>query len=91
MILYIDSADSQKTFIALEDKGKRIELEAVNNYRTSQVLLPLIEKLLHQENVSFDDLDEIRVNSGPGSYTGVRVGVAVANALGFLLGIPVVC
>jgi len=35
------------------------------------------------------DIKEIKINSGPGSFTGLRVGVTVANMLGFLLDIPV--
>ena len=35
------------------------------------------------------DISEIEVNTGPGSFTGLRVGVSIANALGWALGIPV--
>ncbi|MBI2019279.1 hypothetical protein HYS95_01250 [Candidatus Daviesbacteria bacterium] len=63
----------------------------------SQVLLPLIIKLLQidtpgvSNHVSnhWRDLEGIEVETGPGSFTGLRVGVSVANALGFALGIPV--
>lgn len=55
----------------------------------SQVLLLLIQRVLENSKIDFKDLDEIKVNTGPGSYTGLKVGVAVANALGFALKIPV--
>jgi tRNA threonylcarbamoyladenosine biosynthesis protein TsaB len=40
-------------------------------------------------NLKFKDLAKIQVKTGPGSFTGLRVGVSTANALGFSLGIPV--
>lgn len=66
----------------------------------SQVLLPLIIKLLptptsgvspqsHSRSGIWKLLEGIEVETGPGSFTGLRVGVSVANALGFALGIPV--
>ncbi len=51
--------------------------------KTGESLLPLIEEL------GISDVTEIEVNSGPGSFTGLRVGAAVANALGYLLDVPV--
>lgn len=55
----------------------------------SQVLLPLIEKVLQTAGYKLQDLKGIEVEKGPGSFTGIRVGVSVANALGFTLGVPV--
>lgn len=55
----------------------------------SQVLLPAILEILKKNNKSIKDITEVKVNLGPGSFTGTRVGVAVANALGFALNIPV--
>ncbi|HLD24540.1 MAG TPA: tRNA (adenosine(37)-N6)-threonylcarbamoyltransferase complex dimerization subunit type 1 TsaB [Patescibacteria group bacterium] len=57
--------------------------------KTSHDLLPLIEEALQENHISVTDLTEITVNEGPGSFTGLRVGIAVANALGLLLRIPV--
>lgn len=57
--------------------------------KTSSSLLPLIEEALRENNLTFEDITEIIVAAGPGSFTGLRVGAAVANALGYLLGIPV--
>ncbi len=55
----------------------------------SQVLLALIKQVLAEKKLKIEDLEEIKVATGPGSFTGLRVGVAVANALGYSLGIPV--
>lgn len=52
-------------------------------------LLGTIDKTLATANCSFDDIDKIAVSVGPGSFTGIRVGVATARGLGLALNIPV--
>jgi tRNA threonylcarbamoyladenosine biosynthesis protein TsaB len=53
-------------------------------------LMPMIEEALARAESSFDDLDRIAVTVGPGSFTGVRVGVAAARGLALALDIPTV-
>lgn len=89
MILHIDTKDQKVIRVALKDKGKIIKSLTEENEYGSQALLPLIEKLLKSQRKEFKDLTGIEVQTGPGSFTGLRVGVSVANALGFSLGIPV--
>ena len=55
----------------------------------SQTILPALEKVLADTNATIDDITGIRVHTGPGSFTGVRVGVAVAKIISLLLGIDV--
>lgn len=55
----------------------------------SQALLGAIQEVLEKAGLKFADLEEITVDTGPGSFTGLRVGVSVANALAYSLGIPV--
>ncbi|MEJ2348076.1 MAG: tRNA (adenosine(37)-N6)-threonylcarbamoyltransferase complex dimerization subunit type 1 TsaB [Patescibacteria group bacterium] len=85
MKLYIDTSDSEKIVIGLD--GERFETEA--RKEKSQKLLPFINELLKKKGKKIEDLKEIEVNTGPGSFTGLRVGVSVANAIGWTLGIPV--
>ena len=48
-----------------------------------------IDELLKRASISFAQLDAIAVYEGPGSFTGLRIGISVANAFGYSLGIPV--
>ena len=51
-------------------------------------LMPMIESTLARANIAFSDLDRIAVTTGPGSFTGIRVGVAAARGLALALDIP---
>lgn len=89
LILYINTEDQKKAAVSLKKGGKVIASLSEENDYGSQALLPLIKKLLESQKVKFKDLAGIEVETGPGSFTGLRVGVSVANALGFALGIAV--
>lgn len=85
MILYIDTSDNKKTIVVLGDNKKEIP----SGKTKSQQTLPLIEKLLKETGTKLEDVSEIAINEGPGSFTGLRVGCAIANALGWALKKPV--
>lgn len=89
MILYINTRDQKVVNVALEEGDKTVASLSEENEYGSQVLLPLIIKLLQHRKLGFSDLDRIEVEAGPGSFTGLRVGASVAQALGFALNIPV--
>ncbi len=89
MILYINTQDRNQIEVAIKKDGEVVESSSQKNEFGSQVLLPLIESVLKKKGLKFRDLTEIEVATGPGSFTGLRVGVSVANALGFSLGIPI--
>ncbi len=56
----------------------------------SQTLAPMTEQLCRNAGISFDELDAVAVNVGPGSFTGVRIGVAAAKGLAFPRKLPCV-
>ncbi len=85
MKLYLDSTDNKKVVIRLDGE------EFVNQYDSprEQDVLGFLMKTLRLQGHTLQDISAINVNPGPGSFTGSRVGVAIANALAFALKIKV--
>lgn len=80
--LAIDTTVSRKSTVKLIDDEKSTQISGGS-------LLPLIDKLLKKCHTKIEDLSEIKVNPGPGSYTGLRVGASIANALSYLLNLKI--
>lgn len=70
--------------------GDQVLLRNTQAKSHSQVLLILIQELLTEANLDLEDIDCIAVNRGPGSFTGLRIGIAVTQGLAFAHNIPVV-
>lgn len=85
MKLSIDTSDSENIKVTLGS----IKIERNSREKKSQLLLQSIKEALDKEKIKLKDLTEIEVKTGPGSFTGLRVGVSVANALRWSLKIPV--
>jgi tRNA threonylcarbamoyladenosine biosynthesis protein TsaB len=88
-ILYINTRDNKKIIVKLEVNGKKDSLVKTTDSWTSQLLLLVVDELLKRNKISLSQITEINVEKGPGSFTGLRIGAAVGNTLGWLLGIPV--
>ena len=89
-ILYIDTSGERSEVILMSGE-KIVDEKSWNGFGDlSETLLVEIEKLLVSQKINFGNLERIVVNSGPGSYTGVRIGVTTANFLAWSLGIPIV-
>lgn len=87
--LILDTADNKKISVGLKINDKEyIQTENIHSNKT-QIILPMIDKLLKKYSIKLGEISAIQVNTGPGSLTGLRVGIAVANALSFFLKIPV--
>jgi len=85
MLLYIDTSDNKKTIVDLDDD----HLEQPSGPDKSQQVLSLINQILKKNKKTLKDITEIKIETGPGSFTGLRVGLAVANTLGWSLKIPI--
>lgn len=86
MILSIDSS-AVTASAALTDGDKVIRSEFVNKGLThSETLLPMIKRVMG--DVAYSELEAIAITAGPGSFTGVRIGVATAKGLAFKFSTP---
>lgn len=89
MIIFALATGGFNTNVAfLERKGKLVNILASHCWQSenneAEKLLPAIEKLLKKNKKDFAVIKEIYVLKGPGSFTGLRVGVTVANTLAYL-------
>lgn len=90
MILGIDTATDTMS-VALSNEGQIMGEITTNLKKNHSVrLLPAISELLTECGVTVRDLTKIAVAKGPGSYTGLRIGVTAAKTLAWDLGIPIV-
>jgi len=76
---------------ALAFDGKLTGLYTLNAAHThSETLLPMVESLLSNLKITVDDLDMLAVTDGPGSFTGIRIGISLIKGLAFGKNIPCV-
>lgn len=87
-ILAIDTSTEACSAAILQSSGCVWRFERTANTHTA-LLLPMISSLLAETGLSLQDLDAIAVTRGPGSFTGVRIGVGMAQGISFGLKIPV--
>lgn len=82
-ILAIDSTANTST-VALLENETLLGIYTANTKNThSETLLPMVKHLMSTLNVSIDQIDAYAVSNGPGSFTGVRIGVATIKGLAF--------
>ena len=75
-ILAVDSS-SVTASVAITENGKVLAENFINNGLThSQTLMPMVEKTINESGISVKDIDLFAITHGPGSFTGVRIGIA---------------
>ena len=75
----------------IEDHAPRALLYTQCRRRNAQILLTQLQELLKNLNWDLDDVDELIVNRGPGSYTGVRIALSVVRTTAQVLKMPIRC
>ena len=77
--------------VAISDGDKLLALEEEGGeYSHSEKLTIFIQRVLKKTNIKLKDIDAIAVSKGPGSYTGLRIGVSVAKGLCYALNKPLI-
>ena len=89
-ILAIDTATNVASVAVVEDGKLKGEYTINNKKKHSQLVMGMMEKLLNDLGLAIKDIDLFAVANGPGSFTGLRIGVAAIKALGHSMNKPVV-
>ncbi|MCO1340139.1 tRNA (adenosine(37)-N6)-threonylcarbamoyltransferase complex dimerization subunit type 1 TsaB [Kocuria polaris] len=92
ILLAIDTSARATAALVRAREGRTEVLETFSTDQVNahaEVLAPAIAGMLEQAGVSGGEIDRIVVGVGPGPFTGLRVGIATAQALGFAWGVPV--
>jgi tRNA threonylcarbamoyladenosine biosynthesis protein TsaB len=90
-ILNIETA-TKNCSVALSKEGETILCKEIaeEGYSHAERLHVFIEEIIHEAGIHFQDLKAIAVSQGPGSYTGLRIGVSAAKGLCYALNIPLI-
>ena len=84
LILAIETSGNISS-VALYDGEIISEIKNEDNYSHLKELMPMVKELLEEENVDKNDIDYIAISKGPGSFTGLRIGMASAKGLAEVL------
>lgn len=90
-LLHLETA-TKACSVALSGNGKLISLreELAEEYSHSEKLTIFIQEVIAESGITLKDLNAVSVASGPGSYTGLRIGVSTAKGLCYALEIPLI-
>lgn len=89
-LLAIDTSNHVLGVAIMENENIIGELVTNLNKNHSTRLMPAIDKLMTEVGMSAEDIEQIAIAKGPGSYTGVRIGLMTAKTLAWALNIPIV-
>jgi tRNA threonylcarbamoyladenosine biosynthesis protein TsaB len=91
LIILTLRTDKPEAEVGLFENDKRLAYEKWQAHRELSVTLPAkISEILNKSSITYDQLQGLIVFKGPGSFTGLRIGLSTANAMAYGLNIPIV-
>ena len=90
LILAISTSSNTCSVSILEDENCIKELNIINQRTHSENLMPLIDTLFNETKLSLKDINLIACDNGPGSFTGIRIGISTVKAMAEAMNIPVI-
>jgi tRNA threonylcarbamoyladenosine biosynthesis protein TsaB len=89
-ILAIESSADLCSAALLLNESKFVDRNILGKYVHSEKLLSTIDNVLYSANIKINDVKLLAISNGPGSFTGLRIGMSVAKGLGFGNNIPII-
>lgn len=91
MIILALRTDKPEAELYLYDDIKKLaELKWPAHLKLAETLNSQIDKILNKSSISYGDLGAVSIYKGPGSFTGLRIGISLANAIAYAQNIPIV-
>lgn len=87
--LFIDTHDKNVLIILYKDGKILVKEDMVSANKHSEITMPLLDKVLSGASISVNDINDIVVVNGPGSFTGERIAVTIAKTIAYCLNIPI--
>lgn len=88
-ILGIDTSTRFLSVAVKDGEKEAVSVRAEEEFNHSSFLMPSIDKALRKCRLRLNDMDAIALSIGPGSFTGLRIGVATAKGINLALGLPI--
>jgi len=88
--LFLDTATTNLVVAIIIDNEVRYLKQEMCKQKMSEKLMPIIDEAFKSTNIQINELDKIFVTNGPGSFTGIRIGLTFAKTLAWTLNVPVV-
>ena len=91
LLLHLETTTNQGS-VALSNKREILANRTIRyeGYSHAEMLLPFIDEVFKEVKISKSELSAVSVSGGPGSYTGLRIGVATAKGICHALDIPLI-
>lgn len=91
MVSLIIDLSTERGIVGIGAKGVLIEeIQLPFGLHNSSLALPQIREMFREKGLKVEEIDEVIVGKGPGSYTGIRVGASIAISLSFALKVPLI-
>ena len=88
--LYLDTSSSFLYTAIIEDNDIIVEIKEKLGNNLSMYTLSRVEEMFTVKNISIDDIEKIICVNGPGSFTGIRIGLTIAKTLAWAKNIPII-
>lgn len=85
ILLGIDTSGKTASVAVCNEKNVLAQTSVLTRLTHSQIIMPLCNDVLRNAGITISDVDAMAVSNGPGSYTGLRIGVAAVKAMSFAL------
>lgn len=87
-VLALDTSVNGCSVAVLDGKSRAVHIRPMERGHAEH-LVPMIEEAMRERGLAYGDIDAVAVTVGPGAFTGIRIGLSTAQALGLSLSVPV--